>query len=104
MTAPPVCAASGKVRRILAPTDLTSASARSVEYALCLAEQLDAKLTLFHVWDIPGRVSGASSPFTMIAFAGTENWRNEPSSICIIKLDLDTWPPIVSAWPEIPVC
>ncbi|MFY9984580.1 MAG: universal stress protein [Chthoniobacterales bacterium] len=61
VTVPPVSASGCKVKHILAPTDLTEASARAVEYALCLADQLDAELTLFHVWDVPGRVGGASS-------------------------------------------
>ena len=29
-----------------------------MKYALCLAEQLEAKLTLFHVWDVPEQVGG----------------------------------------------
>ena len=52
----PISAPHPGIRHILAPTDLTEPSAPSVEYALWLAREFDAKLTLFHVWDIPERV------------------------------------------------
>jgi nucleotide-binding universal stress UspA family protein len=60
LTVPPASASRSRVKHILAPTDLREASESSVEYALCLAEQLEAKLTLFHVWDVPEQVGGAS--------------------------------------------
>jgi nucleotide-binding universal stress UspA family protein len=59
-TVHPASASRSRVKHILAPTDLREASESSVKYALCLAEQLDAKLTLFHVWDVPEQVGGAS--------------------------------------------
>ena len=59
-TVHPVSASRSRVKHILAPTDLREASESAVKYALCLAEQLDVKLTLFHVWDVPEQVGGAS--------------------------------------------
>jgi nucleotide-binding universal stress UspA family protein len=52
-------ASPSRVKHILAPTDLREASESAVKYALCLAERLEAKLTLFHVWDVPEQVGGA---------------------------------------------
>jgi nucleotide-binding universal stress UspA family protein len=48
------------VRHILAPTDLKQASQQAIEHALRLARRFGAKLTLFHVWDIPERVGATS--------------------------------------------
>jgi len=59
-TFPPAPGSRSRIKRILASTDLREASESSVEYALCLAEPLEAKLTLFHVWDVPEQVGGAS--------------------------------------------
>jgi nucleotide-binding universal stress UspA family protein len=49
-----------RVKHILAPTDLKDPSEPSVECALYFAKQFEAKLTLFHVWDVSERVGGAS--------------------------------------------
>jgi nucleotide-binding universal stress UspA family protein len=46
------------VKHILAPTDLRKESGDSIEYALWLARQFGARLTLFHVWDMPERIGG----------------------------------------------
>jgi nucleotide-binding universal stress UspA family protein len=46
------------VKHILAPTDLRKESRDSIEYALWLARQFGARLTLFHVWDMPERGGG----------------------------------------------
>jgi nucleotide-binding universal stress UspA family protein len=59
VTVPPASASRSRVKHILAPTDLREASESALEYALYLAEQLEAKLTLFHVWDVPEQVGGA---------------------------------------------
>jgi nucleotide-binding universal stress UspA family protein len=55
----PTSGSRHRVKHILTPTDLREASESAVRYALCLAEQLEAKLTLFHVWDVPEQVGGA---------------------------------------------
>jgi nucleotide-binding universal stress UspA family protein len=40
-------------KHILVPTDFSPSSAAALELALDLATQLDAELTLLHVWEIP---------------------------------------------------
>jgi universal stress protein A len=42
-----------EVQRILAPTDLTPAGRKAVEYAVALAEHFSARLTLLSVYEIP---------------------------------------------------
>jgi nucleotide-binding universal stress UspA family protein len=46
------------VKHILVPTDLRKESRNSIEYALWLARQFGARLTLLHVWDMPERIGG----------------------------------------------
>jgi len=41
------------LKRILAPTDLTSGAKKGVEYAVALAEVFNAQLTLLHVYEKP---------------------------------------------------
>jgi nucleotide-binding universal stress UspA family protein len=43
-------------RHILAPVDFEPCSKRALEVAIDLAMRFDAKLTLVHVWDIPGYI------------------------------------------------
>lgn len=40
-------------KHILVPSDFQSASAAALELAVELAQKLDAKLTLLHVWELP---------------------------------------------------
>ena len=39
------------IRRILAPTDLTSATSKVVDYAVALARRFGAELILLHVYE-----------------------------------------------------
>lgn len=51
------------VRKILVATDFSSASVRAVEFAVTLAQQWDAELTLLHVIDISAQsAQGESLP------------------------------------------
>jgi nucleotide-binding universal stress UspA family protein len=42
------------IRRILAPTDLTSATSKVVDYAVALARRFGAELILLHVYEAKG--------------------------------------------------
>lgn len=46
------------VEHILAPTDLSDASRRTLDYAVRLAEHFHARLTLLHVWTTPSSHAG----------------------------------------------
>jgi len=46
------------ITHILAPTDLSDESRRTVDYAVRLAEHFHAKLTLVHVWTTPRSHTG----------------------------------------------
>jgi nucleotide-binding universal stress UspA family protein len=46
------------VEHILAPTDLSDESRRTLDYAVRLAERFRAKLTLVHVWTTPRSHTG----------------------------------------------
>jgi nucleotide-binding universal stress UspA family protein len=41
------------VARVLVPTDFTESSDRALEYAVALAERLDAKVWVMHAYEIP---------------------------------------------------
>ena len=45
----PMTRRNGPARHILAPTDLSNESRKSIKYAIRLAQQFQAKLTLLHV-------------------------------------------------------
>jgi len=48
-------------QRILCPTDFLASSLKAFEYAISLAEETDAQLTLLHVAEMPGAL--AQAPF-----------------------------------------
>jgi nucleotide-binding universal stress UspA family protein len=51
------------VRHVLAPTDLSDESRKTIKYAMHLARRFQAKLTLLHVCQLPkASESGANSP------------------------------------------
>lgn len=51
------------VRHVLAPTDLSDESRKTIKYAMHLARRFQAKLTLLHVCQLPkASGSGANSP------------------------------------------
>jgi universal stress protein A len=51
------------VRHVLAPTDLSDESRKTIKYAMHLARRFQAKLTLLHVCQLPMTAgSGANSP------------------------------------------
>ena len=43
-----------KIASILAPTDFGGSSGRSLDLAVDMAKQFDAKLTLVHCFEVPG--------------------------------------------------
>jgi K+-sensing histidine kinase KdpD len=45
------------IAHILAPTDLSDESRKTLDYAVRLAEHFHARLTLVHVWTTPSAVS-----------------------------------------------
>jgi len=47
-----------KISRILAPVDFSTGSEASVEYAAALAQALQARVTLLHVYPMPDLMSG----------------------------------------------
>lgn len=49
------------IARILAPTDFSECGKKAVRYALRLAEQAGARLTLVHVLDLPAQAYGMIS-------------------------------------------
>lgn len=55
MTVPPVVATAAKVpyKRLLCPVDFSESSLNALRYALSLAEEADAGLTILHVFDWP---------------------------------------------------
>ncbi len=48
------------IRRILVATDFSEYSRRAMEYALSLAERMDASIDLLHVWEPPPRLESES--------------------------------------------
>jgi universal stress protein A len=48
----------GLITHILAPTDLSDESRKAVDYAVRLAQQFNARLTLLHVWRTPSSHNG----------------------------------------------
>jgi nucleotide-binding universal stress UspA family protein len=42
-----------EIRHILVPTDFTETSDRGLDYAIALAERLDARVTVMHAYEIP---------------------------------------------------
>ena len=46
------------ITHILAPTDLSDESRRTLDYAVRLSEHFHARLTLVHVWTTPGSHTG----------------------------------------------
>ena len=55
LTVPPAVANAGKVpyRRLLCPVDFSESSLHALRYALSLAQEADANLTILHVFDWP---------------------------------------------------
>ena len=55
MTVPPVAATTAKLpyKRLLCPVDFSESSLNALRYALSLAEEADARLTILHVFDWP---------------------------------------------------
>jgi nucleotide-binding universal stress UspA family protein len=55
MTVPPVAATAAKLpyKRLLCPVDFSESSLNALRYALSLAEEADASLTILHVFDWP---------------------------------------------------
>jgi nucleotide-binding universal stress UspA family protein len=53
-----------KIRRILAPTDLSDGSRKALNYATRFAQHFGAKLTLIHIYEEPFIYGSAMSPET----------------------------------------
>jgi universal stress protein A len=53
-----------KIRRILAPTDLSDDSKKAINYATRFAQQFGAKLTILHIYEEPFIYGNATSPET----------------------------------------
>jgi universal stress protein A len=67
-----------EVRRILAPVDFSACSRRALEYALGLAQKVDASVDVLHVWTLPAAVpttagvKSAQGSGSLEAFARSE--------------------------------
>lgn len=57
-------------RHILAPTDFSEASRRGVDLALNMALELEAALTLVHLYELPGSAYYVSDDFAPPGYAG----------------------------------
>lgn len=60
--------AAAHFARILCPVDFSESSLSALEYAISLAEEADARLTLLHVVEIPAGLYEASAVFDVTEF------------------------------------